>query len=373
MGSTTQHNISSSGWQRRRRRLVATVALAATAALTGASCAGDEDEAATEATEAMGGGDTAPGATAAGAEATVPASGEMGDMIAGSSGDRDVSATGQPEAPTPDGSAIAIEARATVAVDDVREAVDGVTTAVTGSGGRISVADVDYDVAPQPEPEPAPDVIDGSRATLVAEVPPAELAGVLDALERIGDVSSYEQLAEDVSEQLTDLDTRIANERASIERVRALIDSAADLEDLVFLESELRTRETTLETLLADQRGVEERVAMSTLTIEITPVPVTPVDAVDGAVETPRPGIVDALADGWNVFVGAAFSILLVLAVTLPFLIVAIAVFVAALVVRRAMRRRTTSSGPSTALSAPETPVAAGVSASTSDPASRPG
>ncbi|MDQ3470208.1 MAG: DUF4349 domain-containing protein, partial [Actinomycetota bacterium] len=189
-------------------------------------------------------------------------------------------------------------------------------------------------------------------------------------------VSAYEQLAEDVSEQLTDLDTRIANERASIERVRALIESAASLQDLVFLENELTTRETTLETLLASQRGLEDRVAMSTLTIDITPTPVIPIDAVATTVADSRPGIVDALADGWNVFVGAIFSILLVLAVALPFLLTALVVLVTALFARRALARRTGVAGtPVTPVTPVEssTPAPAGLNESVPDPASRRG
>lgn len=371
MGSTTHpRRVRAS----RLRTVMATITVSA-AAFGVVACAGSDDDgggsAATNGASVTdtAGADMAPEETAAAAE--------VGDMVAGSAQDAGTeepgsrSATGLPTVPVADGEAIAIEARATVAVDDVRAAVDEVTTAVTTGGGRISVADVDYDVAPAaPEIEPPPP--DQSRATLVAEVPPAELRGVLDALERIGTVSAYEQLAEDVGEQLTDLDTRIANERASIVRVRALIESAATLQDLVFLESELTTRETTLETLLASQRGLEDRVAMSTLTIEILPAPtLVPVSV---TVDAPRPGVVDALADGWNAFFGAIFAIVLVLAVALPFLLVASAVLVAALLVRRALRRRPQPIGPLPAdeQPTPEAPVAVGAGATASDPANRP-
>jgi len=364
---------------------MAIAALAVAAALAGAACAGSDDDAAQDATAAteMAGGAAAPEVTAAAADTVA---GEMGDMVAGSADDAGLEegpagdATGLPTVPVADGSAIAIQARATVAVDDVRAAVDQVTTAVTTSGGRISVADVDYDVAERPETDPpAPEQ---SRAMLVAEVPPAELAGVLDALERIGTVSAYEQLAEDVSEQLTDLDTRIANERASIERVRALIDSAASLQDLVFLESELTMRETTLETLLATQRGLEDRVAMSTLTIDITPAMTAPFVAADATVETPRPGVLDALADGWSVFGGAVFSIVLVLAVALPFLLAALAALVAVLWARRLLSRRGVADRPTQSepplpapadTPAPPAAVVAGLNEPAGDRASRQG
>ena len=42
------------------------------------------------------------------------------------------------------GQAIAIEARATLQADDVREAVDRITSTVTTHGGRVAAADIDY-------------------------------------------------------------------------------------------------------------------------------------------------------------------------------------------------------------------------------------
>ena len=114
------------------------------------------------------------------------------------------------------GPSIAIEARATVRAEDVRAAVDGVTGMVTRRGGRVASADIDY----APEDGRAEE----SRATLVLAVPPEELATVVDALEDLGTLVAFDQLAEDVTERLIDLDTRIANTRASVERVRALLE-----------------------------------------------------------------------------------------------------------------------------------------------------
>ena len=105
------------------------------------------------------------------------------------------------------------------------------------------------------------------------EVPPAELAAVADALEDLGTVLSFDQLAEDVTDQLADLDTRIANLRASVERVRALYAEAVDIDSIVRLEAELTRRETDLEVLLASQQALEDRVTMSTLTVDVAATP----------------------------------------------------------------------------------------------------
>ena len=117
-------------------------------------------------------------------------------------------------------------------------------------------------------------------------VPPAELSAVRSVLEDAGDVLSYEQLAEDVTDQLADLDTRIANQRASIERIRELYANAVDVDAIVRIEAELTSRETTLEQMLATQQQVTDRVAMSTLTIDITTAP----DAVEPVATTTARG-----------------------------------------------------------------------------------
>jgi hypothetical protein len=224
------------------------------------------------------------------------------------------------------GQAIAIEARATLQADDVRVAVDRITSTVTARGGRVAAADIDY--------VPADDEGSqlGSRATLVLEVPPAELPGVADSLEALGTVLSFDQTAEDVTEQLADLDTRIANLRASIERVRALYAEAVDIDSIVRLEAELTRRETDLEMLLASQQALEDRVAMSTLTVDVTATP--------GTLDDDRPGVVDAAAAGWGAFVGGLFAVVLVLAAIAPFVITALVLAVVALWVRQLIRRR---------------------------------
>ena len=225
------------------------------------------------------------------------------------------------------GPSIAIEARATMRADDVRAAVDGLTGMVTRRGGRVASADIDY----APEGGGAED----SRATLVLAVPPEELAAVVDALEDLGTLVAFDQLAEDVTERLIDLETRIANTRASVARVRALLEAATDIQGIVRLEVELTDREIELETLLASQRQLEDRVAMSTLTVEIVAAPAAAFGVVSHEFEPPRPGVAEAVADGWGAFVNGAYAVVLVLATIMPFLALAALLAVAVLWVRR--------------------------------------
>ena len=53
--------------------------------------------------------------------------------------------------------------------------------------------------------------------------------------------------AEDVTDQVVDVDSRIKSQRASVARVRELMDRATKLSDVVELEGELSNREADLE------------------------------------------------------------------------------------------------------------------------------
>jgi Domain of unknown function (DUF4349) len=283
----------------------------------------------------------------AAAAATVPAGGDAASLTATPAVEREEAAAapaasgGSVDVATMQvpGQAIAIEARATLEADDVREAVDRITSAVTTHGGRVAAADIDY--APPSEDDGAA----GSRATLVLEVPPDELPAIADALEELGTVLSFDQLAEDVTDQLADLDTRIANLRASVERVRALFAEATDIDSIVRLEAELTRRETDLEVLLASQQALEDRVTMATLTVDVTASP----GSLD---DDDRPGIVDAAAAGWGAFVGGLFAIVLVLVAIAPFVLTVLVLAVLALWVHQLVRRRA-DVPPSAAVSEP--------------------
>lgn len=240
---------------------------------------------------------------------------------------------------------LAIEARARLEVDDVRDAVNQIRVAVDRAGGRVASANVVY-------PEPNDNGDDGDdggdagmgrpgSATLTLLVPPDRLDSVLGRLEELGDLTSFDQFAEDVGDQLADLETRIENARASVQRTRELLERATSLQDLVFLEDELTRRETDLERLLATQAQLEGRVALSTLTLEIAEQ-----EPADDSDEASGRGILEAFGDGWEAFATAVLTLLVFLAAATPLIVtaaVAVALFFG---LRRWRRTATRSSAP---------------------------
>lgn len=203
-------------------------------------------------------------------------------------------------------------------VTSVVEAVDtarGVATAEGGYAGREEVTD--------------------DSATLTLHIPSDRFDPALGELSDLGEVVSRDQTAEDVTEQVVDLDSRVATQRASVERIRALLASAATVDEIVRIEQELTTREADLDSLVQRRDALVGQVAMSTVTIRISRTSEAPEPADEEAA-----GFLAGLSGGWDAFLGAGAVALQVLGAVLPFLLVLAAP--AALALRWHRRRRTT-------------------------------
>ncbi len=214
---------------------------------------------------------------------------------------------------------VIIEMNVTMGSDDIEATVAAITNDAARLGGGVVQADVNYGSG-----------VDKGYATLVVKVPPKQIESMVGGLDKTGVVRSITQSAQDVTEQLVDLDVRIENARESVASVRRFMVQAVALADLVTLEGELTRRLTELELLEAQQRNLTDRVALSTITISVFPTEQVP--EVEGA-----PGILDAFSDGWNAFVAFLFGVGYVLAVLAPFLILG---GLAALAVHWYLRRR---------------------------------
>lgn len=177
---------------------------------------------------------------------------------------------------------------------------------------------------------------DGPYATVTVKVPADGLDAFLDGARSLGTVVSSSVSASDVTLQATDLDARIAALRASVDRLRALLDEATQVADIVAIEAELGTRQAELDGLAAQQRALDDMVAMSSVTVSFVPVA-----ASAGA---PAPGFLPGLESGWNALRSAAAWLTTSLGYVLPFALVAAVVLVPiGLVIRR--RRRAGRAG----------------------------
>lgn len=231
---------------------------------------------------------------------------------------------------------VIIEMNVTVASDDIARSVAAIATRASTLGGGVASSQVDYG-------DPSDDRSDPESyrgyAVLVVKVPPARIDDLLAGIEQTGTIRSINQSALDVTEQLIDLDVRIENARESVSNVRSFMERANDLGELVTLEAELTRRQTELERLEAQQRNLSERVALSTVTVEIVPTSSLPAPDDDDSIG-------DAFQQGIEAFVEFVRVVVVTLAVLLPFLVVAAAAAVAVAWVRR---RRITPAGSDSA------------------------
>src|SRR5690606_38288970 len=187
-------------------------------------------------------------------------------------------------------------------------------------------------VSEEVQPDAGRDVFEGF-AMIVVSVPSAQLDATLEKLGPTGRLTSRNITSLDVTQDFKDSNVRIATLEASITRVRGLLADATDIEDIVFLERELASREAELDVLKAHVMGLEADVERSTITVQLSETdPAEPVTVVE---EDEPIGFAAGLAAGWKAFLGGVAFLLTALGALLPFAIVAAIVLLPVLWWRR--------------------------------------
>ncbi|MGW2008935.1 DUF4349 domain-containing protein [Streptomyces nigrescens] len=228
-------------------------------------------------------------------------------------------------------------ATVTVQTEHVAAALARARSAADGAGGYTADETTDRDA-------------DGhDRSRIVLRVPPAEYDAVLGRLAGLGKLLSREVSAKDVTDQVVDTDSRIRSQRASVSRIRALMEKATTIGDVVSLESELSTREANLESLEAQLKSLKERTGMATVTLLLRQP-----DAASEERNDDRPASFgEALSGGWHAFVTAVRWVLVAIGAVLPFAVAAGLVWALWRLVRDRLpvtrRRQRTSGGPAPA------------------------
>lgn len=108
-----------------------------------------------------------------------------------------------------------------------------------------------------------------SSGYVVLRVPSERYEAMQNDVRSEGTVVSESTETEDVTDQLVDLEARLTNLRDRRERLRTFYDRANDTEELLSVERELSEVQGEIERLKAQQRSLEQRVAYSTLRVEL--------------------------------------------------------------------------------------------------------
>lgn len=250
----------------RRRQALGALAVTGLLALTG--CGGSDDSetsAADNAGEAAApgfNGAGAPGATvdrnvngavqAQMTATTVPALATEDAKTAQQPGTPAVAAL----QPVDIGRSIIFTATLSIEVDNVMAASDQALTAVAGVGGFLYGQQGSSNGTP--------------TNVLTFKVAPKDFQETLRRLGGLGRLADQQITSDDVTERLIDLESRIRAAAVSVERLRAFVAEAGDVNTLAALERELLQRETDLETLRGQQRGMEVQVDLATITLTLT-------------------------------------------------------------------------------------------------------
>jgi hypothetical protein len=209
------------------------------------------------------------------------------------------------------GRSIVYTAEESIQVADISRAVSSIEVAVDAAGGLVAKSERSGGATP-----------DQATADLRLRIPPGNFESFLDRIGKLGTVSDRTLTGDDVTEQVVDVASRVATQRASVDRVRALMAQATSLKDVVALESQLSQREADLEALLAKQNKLKDQTDLATVTVHLS----TPSKPAVVAPSTHRMGFITGLGNGWDAFTGAAVAAATVLGTVLPFAL-ALAVF----------------------------------------------
>ncbi|MFK8849869.1 DUF4349 domain-containing protein [Streptomyces sp. Ac-502] len=262
-----------------------------------------------------------------------PGAGESADGEAGADRGSDTgSGTGKP-APVATAQIIRT-ASLTVEAEDVPGALAKARTAAKGVGGYVGDESTDQDGEGR------------ERSRVELRVPPEAYDGLLDRLSRLGTLKKRQVSAKDVTDQVVDTSSRIKTQQASVARVRALMDKATTIGDIVTLESELSRRQSELESLQARLKSLQEQTGMATVTLVL--------HEPDAAADDEGTSFGDALSGGWGAFTEGVRRLLVAVGASLPFLVAGALVSVLWQVLRGRMvrgrlSRRTRSSGTAAA------------------------
>ncbi|WP_336339055.1 DUF4349 domain-containing protein [Haloarcula brevis] len=227
-----------------RRRVLAVVAL-----LLLAGCAG------------MGGGGDAGGAREGG----------DGAQMAGSDGGSSQPEAADAGASSGDGGAVQVgdaaadraivrNGRMVVEVENYSTTADAIAARARASGGYVSDSNrrLHRD--------------DGETwytGYIVVRVPSEEYGPMQSMVDEQGTVRSEETTTKDVTDQLVDLEARLTNLRERRDRLRTFYERANSTAELLRIEEELSSVQRDIERLEAQKRSLEQRVAYSTLRVEM--------------------------------------------------------------------------------------------------------
>jgi hypothetical protein len=157
-------------------------------------------------------------------------------------------------------SEIIYTAQLTVRAANVSSAAAKSARIVESAGGYVSSETTSAD----------PDHPSQATASVQVKIPVPAYQATLSQLEDgLGTQLSLQQQAQDVTQQVADVNSQVSSDEAAIAQLRALLSHAGSVSDLLSVQNQINVEESSLETMQAQQRALNHEVSYATVTLTI--------------------------------------------------------------------------------------------------------
>ncbi len=292
-----------------RRRLLGAAGIPGVLLIIAVTAAGCSSDAASSSGAASGssaqlGMAAAPASSAAAAAAPTAAAAGGSSSGFSAGGSRQAASTAKF---APSGQQLIETAQLSVRAKNVADAVSSATQIVTDAGGYVAAENAS---AGQGNPSQA-------TATVTFKIPAAVYQTTLATLTRagLGTQLSLSQQAQDVTQQVADVSSRVTSDEAAIAQLRALLAHAGSVGDLLSVQDQINSEEGDLESMLAQQSALSHETSYATLTLSL----VGPKAAAKPRPKQAPPGLTGGLARGWHAFRVTLSWLLTVIGAVAPF------------------------------------------------------
>jgi len=160
----------------------------------------------------------------------------------------------------------------------------------------------------------------------------------------LGTQTSLTQHAQDVTQQVADVSSLVTSAQAAITQLRALLRRAGSVSDLLTVQEQINTQESSLQALQAQQRALARETSYATVSVTL----VSPPHHQRPAAARNRHGFLAGLAAGWRGLRLAASAAATAVGAVLPFAVLAAALAGTAYAGRRRLRRLLRRGSPPT-------------------------
>jgi hypothetical protein len=157
-------------------------------------------------------------------------------------------------------SSIIYTAQLTVRADNVSSAAAQAAQIAESVGGYVSSETTSAN----------PDHPSEATASVQLKIPVASYSGTLGQLaSRLGSQLSLQQQAQDVTQQVADVNSQVTSDEAAIAQLRALLSHAGSVGDLLSVQNQINSEESSLESMQAQQRALSHETTYATVTLTL--------------------------------------------------------------------------------------------------------